>query len=169
MWIDSYAKAVLEPFGLANRCGMVRYEWPANCWQLFWSQTDSDWDFRGSAAIHRSTHDPHVSGYVRSQFMAANEESLQEILRRNPSLSSDQFQERNLAMRSEYCRPDETVLDILIHFRLARLMTTHHYSSLLMATYVCLWTWQILTGVLHLSKVNWGKTNVNGNCGEGSV
>ena len=28
-----------------------------------------------------------------------------------------------------------------------------------MATYVYLWTWQILTGVLHLSKVNWGKTN----------
>lgn len=131
MWIDSYAKAVLEPFGLANRCGMVRYEWPANCWQLFWSQTDSDWDFRGSAAIHRSTHDPHVSG-VRSQFMAANEESLQEILRRNPSLSSDQFQARNLAMRSEYCRPNETVLDILNHFRLARLMT---YSSLLITTY----------------------------------
>lgn len=49
MWIDSYAKAVLEPFGLANR----------------------------------------------SQFMAANEESLQEILRRNPSLSSDQFQVPN--------------------------------------------------------------------------
>ena len=67
--------------------------------------------------------------------MAANEESLQEILRRNPSLSSDQFQARNLAMRSEYCRPDETVLDILIHFRLARLMTTHHYSSLLITTY----------------------------------
>eukprot|EP00435_Cladocopium_sp_Y103_P069063 s162_g32.t1 len=49
MWIDSYAKAVLEPFGLANR----------------------------------------------SQFMAANEEHLQEILRRNPSLSSDQFQVPN--------------------------------------------------------------------------
>lgn len=64
--------------------------------------------------------------------MAANEESLQEILRRNPSLSSDQFQARNLAMRSEYCRPNETVLDILNHFRLARLMT---YSSLLITTY----------------------------------
>jgi hypothetical protein len=81
--------------------------------------------------------------------MAANEESLQEILRRNPSLSSDQFQARNLAMRSEYCRPNETVLDILNHFRLARLMTyssllitTHHYLWLLMSTYGLDRSWQ---------------------------
>lgn len=49
LWIDSYAKAVLEPFGLANR----------------------------------------------SQFMAADERNLEDILQRNPSLSREQFQVPN--------------------------------------------------------------------------
>ncbi|CAK8988267.1 unnamed protein product [Durusdinium trenchii] len=49
LWIESYAKTVLEPFGLANR----------------------------------------------SQFMAANEESLRSILQRNPSLQREQFQVPN--------------------------------------------------------------------------
>ena len=67
MWIDVYAKTVLEPFGLANRPGGQEPRAGAT----------------GPCSF--------VVKARRSQFMAADEASLQRILAENPSLQREQF------------------------------------------------------------------------------
>ena len=73
LWIDVYAEAVLKPFGLANRRDLL-------------------------AKLARYSY-AHVQP-CRSQFMAADEASLQRILERNPELQREQFLVRDLVTSS---------------------------------------------------------------------
>ena len=57
--------------------------------------------FGKTCLIHTKMVSLCVTWKLRSQFMAANEENLREILRRNPSLSPEQFQARDLENRRD--------------------------------------------------------------------